>query len=156
MSEMMPSIAANSSDVMAYATYTKTQTKGNTRAAGWGMNLDLAQLPEWSHQYVAENVLYTQNFLAANPEVLKDDGTVDLSGNTPLMIPQDLNVALAAASATPAASPAASTPAASATPAASQPAANAGSAPKSNGAISSSSSKMVVGLVAAVATLMML
>lgn len=120
------------------------------------MNLDLAQLPEWSHQYVAENVLYTQNFLAANPEVLKDDGTVDLSGNTPLMIPQDLNVALAAASATPAASPAASTPAASATPAASQPAANAGSAPKSNGAISSSSSKMVVGLVAAVATLMML
>lgn len=154
----MPSIAANSSDVMAYATYTKTQTKGNTRVAGWGMNIDLATLPEWSHQYVAENILYTQNFLAANPEVLKDDGSIDLSGNTPLMIPQDLNVALAAASASQAASssPAANTAAASATPAPSQPPANAGAAPKTNGASSSSSSKMVVGLVAVVATVMML
>lgn len=156
MSEMMPSIAANSSDVMAYATYTKTQTLSNTRAAGWGMNIDLATLPEWSHQYVAENVLYTQNFLAANPEVLKDDGTIDLSGDAPLMIPQDLSVVLAAATASQAASSAANTAAASATPAPSQPAANAGAAPKSNGAISSTSSKMVVGLVAVVATVMML
>jgi hypothetical protein len=56
----------------------------------------MAALPEWSHQYVAENVLYTRNFLAANAEVLKEDGAVDLSaaGTTPLMVPQDLSAAL--------------------------------------------------------------
>jgi len=62
----------------------------------------MAALPEWSHQYVAENVLYTRNFLAANAEVLKD-GAVDLSaaGTTRLMIPQDLSAALVNAAPSP-------------------------------------------------------
>lgn len=41
-------------------------------------------------------MLYTRNFLASNPEVLKEDGTIDLSSaaSTPLMIPQDVGADL--------------------------------------------------------------
>ncbi|KAF8959046.1 hypothetical protein BDZ97DRAFT_1923192 [Flammula alnicola] len=158
VSGMMQSIAANNSDVMGYAAYTQTQTANNSNAASWGKNIDLATLPEWSHQYVAENVLYTRNFLAANPEVLQDDGSVNLgaSGSTPLMIPQDLSAVLS--NAAPASASASATPAvaSAAAAAASSPAASTTAAAANSGALSISSSKVAVGLVAAVATLMMM
>ncbi|KAG6832380.1 hypothetical protein H0H92_002648 [Tricholoma furcatifolium] len=83
-------------DVAAYSSYTSQQTANNLAASKWGDNIDLSGLPDWAHTAVAENVLYTRNFLAANAEVLQADGTVDLSaaGSTPLMIPQDVGAAL--------------------------------------------------------------
>lgn len=102
VSGMMQSLSANSSDVVAFAADSSKQTANNLAASKWGGNIDMAALPEWSHQYVAENVLYTRNFLAANAEVLKD-GAVDLgaAGTTPLMIPQDLTAALVNAAPSP-------------------------------------------------------
>ena len=150
------------SNVAAYAAYTDMQTANNSAASKWGGNIDLSSLPEWSHSLVAENVLYTRNFLAANAETLKDDGSVDLSaaGSTPLMIPQDLSAVLAnspsssSAASTPAATPAAAESPAASSAAASPPTANAQNS--TNGAMSVSSPKVVVGVVAALATFMML
>jgi len=156
VSGMMQSLAANDSDVAAYATYTDMQTSSNPDAAKWGGNIDLTSLPEWSHSLVAENVLYTRNFIAANTETLQSDGSVDLSaaGSTPLMIPQDLSAALAASASSSTAAPAAATPAAATPSPASSGAANAESA--KSGAMSVSSPKVVVGLVAAFATFLIL
>lgn len=111
-------------------------------AAKWGGNIDMAQLPTWSHPYVMDNVLYTRNFLAANKEVLQDDGSVDLNaaGNTPLMIPQDLSVALSNAAS-------ASTSATSSVSATSSQAAASSTAAATNNAMSTSSSKLVIALV---------
>ncbi|EDR14817.1 uncharacterized protein LACBIDRAFT_322158 [Laccaria bicolor S238N-H82] len=104
VSGMMQSLSANSPNVAAFVADSSKQTANNVAASKWGGNIDMAALPEWSHQYVAENVLYTRNFLAANAEVLKESGAVDLSaaGTTPLMIPQDLSAALINAAPSPA------------------------------------------------------
>jgi hypothetical protein len=154
---MMQSLAANNSDVAAYASYTASQTAGNDVAARWGSGIDMATLPEWAQPYVAENVMYTRTFLAANPELIKEDGSVDLgnSGSTPLMIPQDLSAVLASSPTTPAATTPSVVP--------SDPAANAAASPSSGatgsltgGAASISSPKVVVGLIAVVATFLMM
>lgn len=96
VSGMMQSLSANSPNLAAFAADSSKQTANNVAASEWGGDIDMAALPEWSHQYVAENVLYTRNFLAANVEVLKENGAVDLSaaGTSPLLIPQDLSAAL--------------------------------------------------------------
>ena len=54
---MMPAMVANSSDLSAMYAYTSNMTKGNLQASTWGQNIDLAQMPEGSHQYVMENVM---------------------------------------------------------------------------------------------------
>ena len=54
---MMPALVSNSSDLAAMAAYTNNMTKGNLQATMWGQNIDLAQMPEWSHSYVMENVM---------------------------------------------------------------------------------------------------
>lgn len=153
VSQMIPSLAANNSDVMAYASYTEAQT-GKTSAGNWGNNIDMGALPDWSHQYVAENVMYTRNFLAANAEVLRDDGSVDLSaaGTTPLMIPQDLSVALSNAGSSSPSSPVAAPPAATTSDVPTSSPASA----LNSGALSMSSSKVLVGLVAALASFLMM
>lgn len=53
----------------------------------------MSALPAWSHQVVAENVLYTQTFLAANKDAVAADGTVDagLGGNPPV-VPMDITM----------------------------------------------------------------
>lgn len=153
VSQMIPSLAANNSDVMAYASYTEAQT-GKTSAGKWGNNIDMGALPDWSHQYVAENVMYTRNFLAANAEVLRDDGSVDLSaaGTTPLMIPQDLSVALSNSGSSSPSSPVA----APSTPVTSDPAPSSPASALNSGALSMSSPKVLVGLIAALATFLMM
>ena len=55
---MMPSMVANDSSLAAMWAYTTNKTAGNLAASMWGMGIDLAGLPEWSHQYVMENVMY--------------------------------------------------------------------------------------------------
>ncbi|KAF8201418.1 hypothetical protein BJ912DRAFT_843077 [Pholiota molesta] len=162
VSSMMPSIAANSSDVMGYSAIVAKATTGNALAATWGSNIDMGGLPEWSHEFIAENVLYTRNFLAANSEVLQNDGSVNLgaAGSNPLMIPQDLSAALSNASpASSTGSSASTTPAAAAANSPSSAASTSAAAsttPVNSGALSVASSKVVVGLVAAFATFMML
>ena len=144
------------SDVAAYKTYSEQKTAGNADAAKWGSNIDMGSMPEWAHEYVAENVMYTRTFLAANSEVIKDNGAIDLgaAGTTPLLIPQDLSDALNANSNTPPPTPAPVTttnvPAPSTTNLA-----NLGN--QTSGALSVvASSKVLVSIVAAFATFLML
>lgn len=158
VSQMIPSLAVNNSNIMAYASYTEAQT-GKTSAGKWGNNIDMGSLPGWSHEYIAENVMYTRNFLAANAEVLRDDGFVDLSaaGTTPLMIPQDLSVALGSASPSSAPSPVAAPSAAATSDSPAAPAAPSSTAAALNsGALSVSSPKVLLSLVAALATFLMM
>ncbi|KAL5533303.1 hypothetical protein ACEPAF_5079 [Sanghuangporus sanghuang] len=104
---MMPSIASNDSQVSAWASYTQNATEGS-KAATWGNSIDMGSMPEWSYSVMAENVMYTRNFLAANPDVMKEDGSVDLGASSaPLVIPQDLNAVLAASGSSSAAGPSA-------------------------------------------------
>jgi hypothetical protein len=143
---------SQSSDVSAYASYTTKMTANNTKAANWGENIDMASLPTWSHQFVAENVLFTRNFLASNTEVLKDNGFIDLSmaGTTPLMIPQDLSAALS--SAAPSSPATTSTPASTGASLSSHAPVSSGTATSlSNGASSLALPNACVGLFVAVA-----
>lgn len=113
---MMTALAANSSDIAAYAAYTAQQTVTNPEAGKWGSSIDMSAMPEWARNDVAENVMFTRLFLNANPELLQTDGSIDLSGSaeTPLMIPQDLSAVLASnAAASSTAGPAVETNAAS-------------------------------------------
>jgi len=158
VSGMMQSLGASNPDVAAYASYTTSQTSNNTSAAKWGGNINMAALPDWSHAIVAENVLYTRNFLASNPEVLKDDGSIDLSaaGTTPLMIPQDVSAALNNAGAASAAPTSAATSAsASASTETASPTGQADNL-NGNGAGSLASPRALVGLVVIVATFFVL
>lgn len=92
LSGMMPAMAANSSSMGAMWQYTQMMTQNNSMASGWGGNIDMSGMPQWAYQSVAENVMYTRTFLAANPETLNEDGSVTLgnAGNTPLMVPADI------------------------------------------------------------------
>jgi len=161
VARQMQSIAANNSDIQAYVAYTRTATKGNSQAGGWGGNIDLDALPDWARASAAENVLFTRNFLAANPETLKENGAVDLSSatSTPLSIPLDLSAALAStASSSSTASPAASTiaPPSSATTGSSSFESGTASS-LNNGAIASAQSpRILVAVIAVFATFTLL
>ncbi|TFK42621.1 hypothetical protein BDQ12DRAFT_719479 [Crucibulum laeve] len=159
VSNMMQSISSSNPDVSAYAASTSMQTANNTQASKWGGNIDMSSLPDWSHQYVAENVLYTRSFLASNPEVLKEDGSVDLSSGstTPLMIPQDLSNSLNAAAATTSSASSSSAPVQSASSTAAPAATSSGTTENlSNGASSLASPKTIAGVVVVIATFFLL
>jgi len=146
---MLPQLAANNSHVSAFAAESKKACEGNERASRWGSNIDMAALPDWAKPLAAENVLYTRNFLAANGETLKEDGSIDLSAaaTTPLMIPQDISASLNNAGAGDAAgSSDASTSAAAAVPT------DVSAAAATNGASSLASPRVLVGVVVALAT----
>jgi plastocyanin len=142
---MMQPLAANNSDIAAYVAYTNTQTAGNQVAAAWGGGIDMSGLPAWSQAYAAENIMYSRTYFAANPSVIKPDGSVDLSSvsSGSLMVPPDLSAAVNSTGSTSSASP-------SATSASSTDDSTSGSA------ISTSSSKVVLGLVVGFASFMML
>lgn len=147
----MSDIHYQNPDVSAYSTYTASQTTDNPNAAKWGGNINLASVPEWAHPLVAENVLFTRNFLASNAEVMRDDGSIDLSaaGTTPLMIPQDIGAALNNAGSPPSNT---STPTSSA-PATPETATPSGEAEnQSNGASSLASPKVFVAIFVAIST----
>lgn len=142
---------------------TNNMTQGNTAAGSWGGSIDSKSLPPWANTALAENVMYTRNFLAANPEVLKEDGVIDLSNtaDTPLMIPQDvsqvLNNAGAGAGSSTGAASAPTSVAASAASAETSTTAEMSSANAStnNGAMTTSP-KIIVALAAAAASLLLL
>ena len=119
----------------------------------------MSSLPTWALPYAAENIMYTRTFLAANPEVLQEDGFMNLTstGSTPLIYPQDLtgSVAVNSTGATSTASlPSASV--SSSVSASSGPNPSASSLGSSaSAAISTSSSKILLGLVVGFSTFMM-
>ena len=151
---MMGSAVSNSSDMAAMMAYTDSLTANNTKAAQWGMNIDMASLPDWAHSSVLENVMYTRAFLGANPETLKDDGSVDMSGETPKMIPTDMAPINNAVDSGAAASSSSAQPAPSAPAASSAAAAPTGAAEKTNGAASKAASSALLGVAALAAAVL--
>jgi hypothetical protein len=105
----------------------------------------MSGLPAWSQAYAAENIMYSRTYFAANPSVLQPDGSVDLSlaSSSSYTVPPDLSAAVNSTGSTSSASP-------SATSASSTDDSTSGSA------ISTSSSKVVLGLVVGFACFMML
>jgi len=148
---MIPELSANNSDVSAHVANSNKACEGHEQASKWGSNIDIGALPEWAHQYAAENVLYTRNFLAANEETLKEDGSVDLSAasTTPMMIPQDIAASLNNAGAGDAAGSSSASGASTSEAAASPTDSTAAS---TNGASSLASPRVLVAVVVAIAT----
>jgi hypothetical protein len=129
--------------------YASQATSNNSAAASWGGSIDMSQMPPWAQQYVAENVMYTRTFLAANPETVNQDGDVNLgaAGSTPLMIPQDITAAFSDdSSATSTAAEPLSTDTSASSTAAAYPSASA------NGASSITSPRVLIAAMAVVAT----
>jgi plastocyanin len=98
VSAMAPALMANNPDLTAYNAYTRNNTEGKA-GANWGSSIDLAGVPDWAQPLVYENVMFTRNLLAMNPDIVKEDGSIDLSSmdKTPIMIPQDVGAQLNAA-----------------------------------------------------------
>ncbi|TFY83235.1 hypothetical protein EWM64_g779 [Hericium alpestre] len=93
--QMIPMMAQNDSSMAAAWSYTQSATANNTGAANWGSNMDMSSMPQWSKSYMADNIMYTRAFLAANPEVVNDDSSVDMSKaqSNALMVPTDISAA---------------------------------------------------------------
>jgi plastocyanin len=145
----LPSMSSNNSDIAAMASYTSAYTNNNSYAATWGSSIDMSSLPSWSWNYVAENTMYTRTFLAANPDVITSSGVnLGAAGSNPLMIPQDITVALS--------NDANSTDTSSTSAPSSTAATSGGSAPSpsasSNGASSLASPRILIAAMAVVAT----
>lgn len=135
---MMGSLLAASPALQAMDAMVQSQTANGTKnvaAARWGGNTDMSQVPAWAQPFMAENIQYTRAVMAMNPDVITEDGKVDLSrAATPIMWPEDLAAAMKAASpASDAANNAASAAPASAAAASASSAAPSAS-PTSNGA----------------------
>jgi hypothetical protein len=153
VSMMMPSLAGKYPSTQAAMSYTSNVTSNETTAASWGMNMDMGSMPDWSHQYTAENTLYTRAFLAMNPETLNADGSIDLSGlaNNAVMLPTDVAAAASSNNADSSYGSPASSSAPSASSSSSPSASPIGASSNSNGAGALSSSRVAVALVAVVA-----
>jgi len=152
-----PDMAANSSDLAAFAAYSSNLTANNAQAAAWGSSLSMKNIPEWAQPLMASNILFNRALLAQNPEVLKEDNSIDLSSvkDTPMMVPNDIAEALNNAGS----SPAPAAPAAGGSGAAAPPPDNAAaaagsqaSAPPTGGASSLAASRVLVGAVVVLAT----
>ena len=109
----------------------------------------MSSLPTWALSHAAENIMYTRTFLAAN-KVLQDDGSIDLADSTTLNYPEDLSAAVNGTGATSTETlPSASSSSVGASdlyPSAPSP---------TSAAISTSSSKILLGLVVGFFTYMM-
>lgn len=91
----MSTMVSNSSDLAAQAATYNMEASTNAVAANWGSSIDLASLPDWSHELVASNVLYTRAFLGQNEEVIEPDGSINLAGNgSPFKLPTDISTVL--------------------------------------------------------------
>lgn len=160
VSGMMQGMMDNNSMLEAYAAYSANVTSGKA-GANWGGSISLESMPSWSHELVAENVLYTRNLLAMNPEFVKEDGSIDMStfGSMPLSIPSDYGAIINAAStgsgagsSTDNTSTDSTSTDSGSTDSSSSSAPDSSSTGTSNGALSVTSSKMLVAAMALVAT----
>ncbi|CCL99129.1 uncharacterized protein FIBRA_01143 [Fibroporia radiculosa] len=93
VASMMPAMMANSSTLSAM--YAASNISSNSMAASWGNTMDMSSMPTWSQSLVAENIMYTRAFLAANPSVMKPDGSIDMSAtNGSWTLPEDISQVL--------------------------------------------------------------
>jgi len=147
---MMPTLATQNPSTQAAMQYASNCTASQPMAAAWGTSMDMSNMPSWAQSYAAENIMYTQSFLAMNPEVMSNNG-VDLAplASNSIMIPTDVASAVRAStgygSSTDSSSSAAASPSSSST---SNSAASKGG---SNGAGALSSPRVAVALVAVAA-----
>jgi len=149
---MLSSMASSDADLAAYAAYSNNLTANNEGASSWGDNMDMSVVPQWAQSLFATNVMYTKNVIAKNPDILAADNAVDLSGvaATPLLLPMDIQNALAN-SAAPASNTAAA-PSDAAPAGAAAASAPASSSPSGNGASSLASPRVLVAAFVVVAT----
>jgi len=148
---MLPGMMQNSSAMAAMGSYMNMQTANNSMAANWGSNMDMSQIPSWAQPYMAQNVMYTRSFLAANPDVVASDGSVNVgnAGSNPLVIPMDISAAANnAGSSNSTSSSASATSTSTSSASASASASAAAAVKKTNGARSLGSSSALVGAVA--------
>jgi plastocyanin len=89
---MMPSLAMQYPSTQAAMTYASNCTSSQPMAAAWGTGIDMSGMPSWAQSYAAENIMFTQSFLAMNSEVMSSSGAVDLAplANNPIMMPTDV------------------------------------------------------------------
>jgi len=161
---MMPSMM-NDSTMAAMASYTNMMTANNSMAAGWGSSMDMSQMPSWAQPYMAQNIMYTRTFLAANPDVMKSDGSVNLgnAGGNPMVIPMDIAQSLNSAG-SPSSTSSTNASSTSSTPSATPStdlslllkSAGGATAAKANGGQSLGSSSTLVGVVTIVVMLLAL
>lgn len=154
----MQNMLATYPQLSAMASYTNSKAASNPQANNWATNMDIGKMPNWSYPYIAENVFYTRTFLAANPDVMQTDGSINMNTNAPLMFPQDISAVSNAASApsSSSAAPAASTPVVNNAAASSSAEPSATMAPSSNGARSTAVSGGILTIVALAATFLAL
>ncbi|KIK59875.1 hypothetical protein GYMLUDRAFT_169219 [Collybiopsis luxurians FD-317 M1] len=149
---MMSSVMQNDTtgNIATYAAYTQNKTAGSM-GANWGANIDMSNMPSWAYEAVVENVMFTRNVLAMNPDLMNADGSVNLNsiGSTPMMVPPDVGSALAASSSGSSSSDSSSASSSASSASTSQTPSGASS---SNGASSVASSKVLVGAAVLVAT----
>jgi len=151
---MMPSLAMQYPSTQAAMTYASNCTASKPMAAAWGTGIDMSGMPSWAQSYAAENIMFTQSFLAMNSEVMSSTGAVDLAplASNPIMMPTDVANQVRLSSSDGYGSPNASSSSAAASPSASSASAN-GAASKGgkNGAAALSSPRVAVALVAVAA-----
>jgi len=154
---MMQSLKANSSDLSTYAAYTDQTTSGQ-QGADWGGNILLSGMPDWAQPFAAENILFTRNLLAQNPELLQEDGSIDASsyGSTPWMYPEDVNAVVAAAGTTSSTSTNTGTSSSAAAAAAVATSSTASPVQKNTSGVSSTAPRAAVALLAVLATVFVL
>jgi len=151
---LMSDLKANNADLKTYATVVDKNTVNNEFARNWGGNINIGALPGWAQSLAAENILYTRSVLAANPDVVKD-GQIDLSAlsTNPMMVPDDVSVALQNAASGPATPAPVVTGAANApSPSPSDAASAEAAASPQNSASSLASPRVLVALTVVVAT----
>jgi plastocyanin len=153
---LMSDLKAENTDLKAYAAVVDKSTVNNEFARNWGSNILIGDMPDWAKPLAAENILFTRSVLAANPDVSKD-GTIDLSvlDKNPLMVPDDVSVALAnAGSPAPEVTGAVNTPPPSPSDASSAAAAE--TPAPTNSAMSVASPRVLVALTVIIATFLAL
>jgi plastocyanin len=160
--QMMASMAANNSDISAYAAYVNNATTNNAAAGDWGAGIDMSSVPPWAQEPMAQNIMFTRAALAKNPGIMGANGAIDMSGvaTQPLNVPIDPTMINAASSGSAAASASVAPIAAAPTPAgdavsASASASSSGSSgsSSSNGASSVASPRFLVAAVVVLATI---
>ncbi|KAJ7632576.1 hypothetical protein FB45DRAFT_990038 [Roridomyces roridus] len=157
---MMAGMAANDSNIAAYAAYTSNLTASNNAAEQWGTNFDTKDIPDSFMSDFMANVMFNRGVMAKNADVVMADNSMNLAsvGSIPLDLPMDITTALdnAVAPAADAASASAPAPAAAAATGAASPSAASSSPSASstakNGASSVASPRMLVGAMVVLAT----
>jgi plastocyanin len=152
---MMPNLTMQNPSTQAAMTYASNCTASQPMAAAWGMSMDMSNMPSWAQSYAAENIMYTQSFLALNPEVMSSSG-VDLAplANNPIMVPTDVAASVRATTGDgygSSGSSSGSSSSSAASPSASSSSSSAASKGGSNGAGALSSPRVAVALVAVAA-----